>query len=46
MVFQPVYDLEREAILSFEALARFGAEPDRPPSGQGSFVGRPEPLLH
>jgi EAL domain-containing protein (putative c-di-GMP-specific phosphodiesterase class I) len=32
MVFQPVFDLEREAIVSFEALARFGAEPERPPS--------------
>ena len=32
MVFQPVFDLEREAIVSFEALARFGTEPERPPS--------------
>jgi EAL domain-containing protein (putative c-di-GMP-specific phosphodiesterase class I) len=46
MVIQPVFDLERAAIVSFEALARFATEPDRPPSGQGSFLGRPEPLLH
>jgi len=32
VVFQPVFDLERDAIVSFEALARFGTEPDRPPS--------------
>jgi EAL domain-containing protein (putative c-di-GMP-specific phosphodiesterase class I) len=32
MVFQPVFDLERDAIVSFEALARFGSEPERPPS--------------
>jgi EAL domain-containing protein (putative c-di-GMP-specific phosphodiesterase class I) len=32
MVFQPVFDLERDAIVSFEALARFGAEPGPPPS--------------
>ena len=32
MVFQPVFDLEQGAIVSFEALARFSGEPGRPPS--------------
>jgi EAL domain-containing protein (putative c-di-GMP-specific phosphodiesterase class I) len=32
MVFQPVFDLEQGGVFAYEALARFSAEPYRPPS--------------